>query len=79
MQKWEYCEVEVVIGGPISGVKGKSYKYQSSGKAIENKGDYQNMIAKLGDEGWEMVGSSARIETGLGSKHKINYVFKRPK
>ena len=78
MQKWHYLELEVTIGGPITGTQGHLWWFKSDGKHFENSGNYGTLMAKLGEEGWELVTSSTRIETGLGSKHKINYVFKRP-
>ncbi len=79
MQKWEYLEMEVTIGGPISGTKGHLWVFKTNGRHGENSGNYGTLLAKLGDEGWEIITSSARIATGLGGKHKINYMFKRPK
>jgi len=78
MQKWEYREVEVTIGGPLTGVQGHGWVFKSDGKHVEMSGKHGVLFAQLGQEGWELVAASARIETGLGSKHKINYVFKRP-
>ena len=77
--QWEYCELEVTIGGPLSGTKGTVWTFQTNGKHTQQSGNYGELFAKLGDDGWELASSSARIETGLGGKHKINYVFKRPK
>lgn len=78
MQKWEYAEVEVTIGGPLSGTHADVYVYHSDGKH-ENYRDKMGVVfAALGNKGWELVASSARTDTGLGSKHKINYMFKRP-
>lgn len=78
MQKWEYCEIEVIIGGPISGVKGRGHYFRSNGKHKGFEGDYGTLLAELGEAGYEVVVSSARIETGLTNKHKINYLLKRP-
>ena len=78
MQKWEYVELEVEIGGPLSGTRAHLWRFNVDGKHGENSGKYGTLIAQLGQEGWEMVASSARTDTGLGGKHKINYVFKRP-
>jgi hypothetical protein len=77
MHKWEYCELEVTIGGPLTGVKGTLWFLKPDGRHEEQSGKYGQLIAQLGQNGWELVAASARIETGLGSKHKINYVFKR--
>lgn len=78
MPKWEYCEVEVTIGGPITGVHGESTFFKPDGKHTEKKEKYGALLAQLGLEGWEVVAASARIESGLGSKHKIDYLLKRP-
>lgn len=79
MPKWEYLEMEVEIGGPLTGKKGKAWTYQENGKHIAIEGEPGSLMARLGREGWELVASSARILTGLSSNHKINYIFKRPK
>lgn len=78
MQMWEYCELELAFGGPITGNKGTSWVLKSDGKHIQTEGDYGKMVARLGLEGWEVAAASARIATGVTGKHKINYLFKRP-
>jgi hypothetical protein len=78
MQKWEYGELEFTNGGPLTGTKGTVWLFKPDGKHTQMNGNYGELCAKLGEAGWELVASSARIETGLGGKHKINYVFKRP-
>ena len=78
MQKWEYCELEVSIGGPLSGTRGHFWQFKPEGMHAEREGKYGQLMAELGREGWELVVASARIATGLGGKHVINYVFKRP-
>jgi hypothetical protein len=78
MTKWEYAEIEVIIGGPLSGTKSDCYIYKSNGKHEESSDRYGVLFAKMGEDGWELVCSSARIESGLGSKHVINYMMKRP-
>ena len=79
MQKWEYLEMEVEIGGPLTGKKGRAWSYQANGKHVTIEGEPGALMAKLGDEGWELIASSARIITGLSANHKINHIFKRPK
>lgn len=79
MTKWEYAELEVTIGGPITGVKGKVTVFKTDGKFDERTGNYGELLAMLGEYRWEVAAGSARIETGLGDKHKINYLLKRPK
>ena len=34
MQKWEYLEMEVEIGGPLTGKKGRAWSYQANGKHV---------------------------------------------
>jgi hypothetical protein len=77
MQKWEYAEVEVTIGGPISGTSVQGWIYSDDGKHKEINGKLGVIFASLGLNGWELVSSNARIEAGLTNKHKINYIFKR--
>lgn len=77
MQKWEYAEIEVVIGGPLSGTKADVIFYKASGKHETQGGKLGNILAEMGTDGWESVASSARTDTGLGGKHKINYILKR--
>ena len=74
MTKWEYCEIEVTIGGPISGMKAEGWKFNANGKHVKFKGKHGTLFADLGLNGWEIVASSARISSGLSSKHKINYI-----
>lgn len=77
MQGFEYCEIEVSIGGPLSGKQATGWIFKADGKHDEFEGDYRKMFATMGAEGWEIVSSSARIGTGLGGKHAINYILKR--
>ena len=77
MIKWEYCEMDVSIGGPLTGVTAKVTFFKVDGKADTWQGNYTEGMARLGMNGWEMVGSSARIAAGLTGNHKINYIFKR--
>lgn len=79
MQKWEYCELELNIGGPITKTSSKLTFFKADGKHKDYSNQYGIIIAMLGNEGWEMVGSTARIEAGMvAGSHKINYIFKRP-
>ncbi len=75
--KWEYCEIEEDIGGPITGVHGKVTRFHSDGKHTSKEGNFGSILANMGEEGWEVVASNARIEAGLGQHHKINYLLKR--
>jgi hypothetical protein len=78
MQKWEYCEAELTIGGPLtSGFVVTFFKEGSEPKDTWS-GGYSSGMAQLGKLGWELVSSSARTGAGLTSTHKINMLFKRP-
>jgi hypothetical protein len=79
IQKWEYAELEVTIGGPLSGTWCEGLIYQVGKKHEKTQGNFGELLAGLGDKGWELVAGSARIETGFSNKHKINYILKRPK
>lgn len=77
MAKWEYCELEITIGGPLSGVQGEATVFKAEGQHVVKKGRYGVLLAELGADGWEVVAASARTEAGMGSKHKIDYLLKR--
>jgi hypothetical protein len=79
MQKWEYAELEITIGGPLSGTKCEAIIYQPNQDHKKIEGKFGKLIAQMGEDGWELIVASARTETGLGGKHKINYMFKRLK
>ena len=82
MQKWEYCVV-----GPISRDPdvierenaGISYIYTDCVKTrtVDNKKEFPQIIAQLGNEGWELTGVTP-IYQGSAYTHHILY-FKRPK
>lgn len=78
MQKWRYAEVEVRIGGPLSGTTCDLTIFRSDEKHERRSGKLGKIMADMGENGWELVASSARTETGLGGAHKINYMFKCP-
>ena len=78
MQQWEYVELEVIFGGPITGAKGHIVWFKPDGKHSDKTDEYGKIIAQLGVEGWEVVASSARTDIRFGGKDKINYIFKRP-
>ncbi len=61
MQKWEYLELEVEIGGPITKTTEHLWWFKPDGKHFENHGAHGVLMAKLGLEGWELVTGSARI------------------
>jgi hypothetical protein len=83
MQKWEYC---VISGLTQNGVEYPGfYIFSNNGyelvdpfknlpKGMALKDSVAMLIARLGDEGWEMVGAGS---TRSGISHSI--YFKRPK
>ena len=77
MQKWEYCEAELTIGGPITSGFSVTF-FNEEPKNSKWSGGYADGMNKLGKLGWELVTSSARTGTGMMSNHKINMLFKRP-
>ena len=79
-QKWEYCRLEDLRSGGF--VEAKLIFFTAEGEKIESLGaDKESSqrntvamrIARLGDEGWNMVGTGV---TGQGS-HAV--YFKRKK
>ena len=73
MTKWEYLEVQVV--STMGGRNGEATLFRPDGKHIQRNEKFGFLLAQLGLEGWELVASGARGDTGVG---KMNYVFKRP-
>ena len=79
MQKWEYCTIYQItqMGGWLTGV-GMVYRGSFSVKGaqrVELEHDPNALargIAKLGLEGWEMVGAA------VVSEHYHTIYFKRP-
>jgi len=80
MVKWEYCEaqISIKIGKALEDRPTNYVIFRRGGKHVRGDGKCGDVLAALGDEGWELVGSSARISTGIGGRHAINYIFKRP-
>jgi hypothetical protein len=78
MQKWQYLELEVTIGDPLSKSQGHLWFFKPDGRHFENSGKSGKMMAALGADGWELVTSIAGFETDLDGKQKVNYIFKRP-
>ncbi len=44
MQTWEYCEVEVTIGGPLTGIHGQLTSFKPDGNHIEDSGKYGKLM-----------------------------------
>lgn len=76
MTRWEYCSVGPLISDRKHGPWGHYAKLrffkQTTTNPVELDNDITQIIAKLGSEGWEMVGSG---NTSQGTH--IVY-FKRP-
>ena len=79
MQKWEYCAIYQItqMGGWLTGV-GMVYRGSFSVKGVQREeldhdpNALARAIAKLGLEGWEMVGAA------VVSEHYHTIYFKRP-
>ena len=72
MQKWEYAELEVTLGGANSGSKGVVHMYRSDGNH-ESKNDKPGILfAQLGEQGWELTTMQGLTGT------RFIYIFKRP-
>jgi len=78
MPIFEYAEIEVEMGGPISGTHCFLTLFHSDKDELR-EGKFGQVMAEMGEKGWELVAASARRQTGLTSNHKINYIFKRAK
>ena len=52
--KWEYTEIEVTIGGPLSGTLCDVFLYAPNGKHTRDSGKFGELLAKLGQAGWEL-------------------------
>lgn len=70
MTKWQYCAIKTDIGdNPVTKLK---YFDSSSNHTVSKIEDTHQTIAKLGDEGWELV-TLTEINNG---KARV-YYFKR--
>ena len=78
MQRWEYCELMVNVEGVASGTRTQVMFARSNGKHEYQHGDAGTLMAMLGEERWELVGATARIDIGITKNHIVTYVFKRP-
>lgn len=70
--RWQYCQVEVRTND--TGIL-KQYVEGRLPIATELHQNWAGMIAKLGEQGWEMVAAFPH-EGGLG-RRPLTYVFKR--
>ena len=71
--RWQYCQIEVGMGD--SGLL-KQFFPDRQPVVTELHQGWPAMVAKLGDQGWEMVSAFAN-EGGRG-RSPATYVFKRP-
>jgi hypothetical protein len=73
MSKWEYCEIEVVYKG--SGAEAIMFYLKADGQHTQSTGRYGDMVALLGEQGWEMVSV-----TGVGARGDplLKMFFTRP-
>jgi len=71
--RWQYCQIEVGTGE--SGILKQFFPDRQPVITDLHQG-WAAMLAKLGDQGWEMVSAFAN-EGGRG-KSPATYVFKRP-
>jgi hypothetical protein len=71
--RWQYCQIEVGTGGT-----GILRQFFSDRDVMETQlhANWPSMLAKLGDQGWEMVACFPN-EGGRG-RSPLTYVFKRP-
>ena len=75
MQKWEYCLVQLTFPDTRKEKEGRvsvRLKDVSEEYEIDNEATFLNTIVKLGEDGWEAVGSTSHL--GF-----VQYIFKRPK
>ena len=70
MTKWEYCAVRASLNGEVKKLK---YFSSSPDPKVEDVDDVHQAIAKLGEDGWEMV-TLAQIS----QPDARVYYFKRP-
>ncbi len=70
MSKWEYCAIRDSLTG-----EGRKLKFFSStpDAKVEDIDDVHKSIAKLGEDGWEMVSL-----TQISQPDARVYYFKRP-
>jgi hypothetical protein len=70
--RWQYCQIEV--GANSLGFLKQFFAGQQPVETDLHQG-WPAMIAKLGDQGWELVGAFPN-ESGRG-RNPLTYVFKR--
>ena len=72
MQKWEYSQLDKGSFGrfTVSGLLEQSVNEQDPAKQMDN---FVRQIARLGEEGWELVGAAGPSNTTLLFKRQIKY------
>ncbi len=78
--KWEYCEAVVEISSKdFIPTSVNIWKYKSDGKHETFHGKHLGqVIALLGQEGWELVSAYPAIVGSIIHNFRVTYVFKRP-
>lgn len=76
MAKWKYCEVTVEYGGILTGVNANVTVFDPSGQANESREPLAKAMAKLGNNGWELVSSSIIQGSALGNR-RVVHMFKK--
>jgi hypothetical protein len=71
--RWQYCQVEIGTNG-----QGALKQFFPDREPVETAlyNNWPGMIAKLGEQGWELV--SAFPNEGGRGRSPLTYVFKRP-
>ena len=78
MGKFQYAEIEVETGDPMTGTNCQLTIFHADGKDETNAGKFGHVIALAGEQGWELVAGSARTQDSTtDGNHKSNYIFKR--
>jgi hypothetical protein len=71
--RWQYCQIEV---GMNSAGLLKQFFTDRDPVITDLQANWPSMLAKLGDQGWEMI-AAFPSESGRG-RSPLTYVFKRP-
>jgi len=79
MVKFEYAEIEIVIGNAVSSSTKCFLTLFHADKHEFREGEFGKVMAEMGENGWELVGATARTSVGLLGNFKIDYIFKRVK
>ena len=76
LTKWEYVEVIVQYGGPLTGITGHLTYFKPDKTIFERTDKYHALMAELGLEGWELVSSTITPVNAIGNR-QITHMFKR--